>query len=244
MGAGGMMARRSVLGMLAAGAAAVLAGCNTKTENMGFLWQTPYHARLTAEIETPEGVRSGSSVIEVKWDKANRGFHVTGEAVAVDLPDGQTLFVLLRSAASPDWTAYLHESVKLDSPTATSEEFYRKIAADRRVWPVNRRRKTAIEDSDNYPYLVRFRDQVDPKSVEQVDPDNLAKSFGPGYHLKSLTVQMTDAPVTIGIEKQLEWWNAFRNRHFDGTSTVSEDMTSHDLSSHLSSGSFSTEFNK
>jgi hypothetical protein len=164
--------------------------------------------------------------------------------VAVDLPGGQTLFVLLRSAASADWAAYLHENVKLGVPVANAEEFYRRIAADRQVWPVNRRRKTAIEDSDNYPWFVRFRDAADPRSVEPVDPDNLAKSFGAGYRLKSLTVQMSDAPVTTGIEQRLGWWDAYRNRHLDGTSVAVEDMTSRDFSAHLSSGSFSTGFNK
>jgi hypothetical protein len=197
-----MMARRGVLWVLA-GASALLTGCSLNPDDMGFLWQKPYYAKLKVEVDTPQGVKSGASVIEVTWDKANKGFKVRGEAVAVDLPGGQTVFALLRSKSSVDWAAYLHENVKLDGPIETHEELYRKVAADRRVWPVKRRAVTAISDVDNYPYFVRFKDTADPKSVEQIDPDNLAKSFGAGYQLKSLTVQMTGEPVTSGIEKRL-----------------------------------------
>lgn len=65
-----------------------------------------YRYRLTVEVETPEGLRTGSSVIEVMQRIVRPGSHpsswaidrrIRGEAVAVDLPQGQTLFALLRS---------------------------------------------------------------------------------------------------------------------------------------------------
>jgi hypothetical protein len=206
------MKRRRVLQALAAGGAVLaLAGCGRAGRADLTHYYTPYRYRLIATVETPEGVRTGSSVIEVKW--AAHNYKVRGEAAAVDLPGGQTLFVLLRSAVNPDWAAYAFESTGVFStgraPLAASEEdFWRGIAADRGTYPVNRRRVTAIEDSDNYPYMVRFRDPADPKSVEQVDPDNLAKTFGPGYRLKSLSIQMTGDPVTSGIEKRLPSFGA------------------------------------
>lgn len=157
-----------------------------------------------------------------------------GEAVAVDLPGGQTLFVLLRSAASADWAAYLHENVKLGVPVANAEEFYRRIAADRQVSPVNRRRKTAIEDSDNYPWFVRFRDAADrenmsSRSIPMISP----RASGAGYRLKSLTVQMSDAPVTTGIEQRLGWWMHIAIATSTADHVAVEDMTSRDFSAHL-----------
>src|SRR3546814_12102512 len=66
--------------------------------------------RMTVEVETPTGVRSGSSVIETtitKGPRTGQGSGLTatmkGEAIAVDLGSGQTLFALLngdRQAAS------------------------------------------------------------------------------------------------------------------------------------------------
>lgn len=212
-----MTARRTVLGVLASGAAVLLSGCDVNSPTMGFVWEEPYYAKLKAEIDTPAGVKSGYSVIEVKWDKGGKGYNVRGEAVAVDLPKGETLFVLLLSPSNVDWAARLHDNISRDELVAGGD-YYPSIARNRSVWPVQRTKKYFgdTEVYDNSPYFVRFRDIKDPKSVEQVDPDNLTKSFGPGYRLKSLTVQMTDEPVTVGIEKRLPKPPYIRNFVYEG----------------------------
>ena len=38
-----------------------------------------------------------------------------------------------------------------------------------------------------------------------IDPDDLAATFGEGVGLKRIAVQMTDDPVTTGIEQRLGW---------------------------------------
>jgi hypothetical protein len=38
--------------------------------------------------------------------------------------------------------------------------------------------------------------------------------------------------------------DAYRHQYFDGSSTVSEDMTTNKASAHFTSGSFGTEFAK
>jgi hypothetical protein len=58
---------------------------------------------------------------------------------------------------------------------------------------------------NGYPLLVRFRDLADPTSVERVDPDDLANSFGKGVTLKAITVARTEAEVSRGIEGRLPW---------------------------------------
>ena len=75
--------------------------------------QTPaYRYRLTVEVDTPDGVKTGSSVSEVDTEVAG-GYsiptpgrvtnRVRGEAVTVDLGEGRVLFALLRSEADIDW---------------------------------------------------------------------------------------------------------------------------------------------
>jgi hypothetical protein len=56
-----------------------------------------------------------------------------------------------------------------------------------------------------YPMLVTFGDLDDPTSVEEVDPDDLAATFGGDVSLKRITVRITDGPVTGGIEERLAW---------------------------------------
>jgi hypothetical protein len=78
----------------------MLAGC-------GSLFPPSYRFRLTVEVDTSQGVRSGSSVLEVTSQLQNlpgKGIvpltSLTGEAVALDLPGGKTLFALIGRLAS------------------------------------------------------------------------------------------------------------------------------------------------
>jgi hypothetical protein len=78
------------------------------------------------------------------------------------------------------------------------------------------------------PLLVRFRDISDPKTVEKVDPANLAASFGAGVKLTRATIETVPSgywpfnlfgiggsPVTRGIEARLPWWKDRPNKSFD-----------------------------
>ena len=205
-----------------AAAALLLAGCGGVVSSEF----EPIRYRLTAVVETPEGVRSGSSVIAVTWAMSRTspplggsGYTVKGEAAAVDLPGGQTLFVLLRSAEEVDWAAWVIKRIPtagmveqaMPTPSERAEQIASEkryldlVRADRGVHAVWRPQPPHNLPGLSIPYFVRFRDIADPKTVEQVDPADLAKSFGPGVRLKSLTVQVTDAPVTTGIEKRMGW---------------------------------------
>lgn len=58
---------------------------------------------------------------------------------------------------------------------------------------------------ERLPLLVRFRNLNDPATAERVDPFNLAASFGSGVKLLRATIEMTNDPVTTGIEQKLPW---------------------------------------
>lgn len=223
--------------------------------------ETPtYRYRMTVEVETSQGLRTGSSVIEVRTDVASKlsvptpgavNMRANGEAVAVDLPGGKTLFALLQSEDSTNWAAGVMFNLSpIASAKDTEDTFLRTfgnmlalegVITLPRYWPKRRGYDHTGFPRTAYPMLVTFEDLADPTSVETVDPDDLAASFGEGVRLKRITVQMTEAAVTTGIEKRLKWADADRNRHLDGTSTVMEDLTTDELTAHLSAGSFSTE---
>ena len=202
----------------------------------GFLGNNypPYRYRLTVEVDTPEGVKTGSSVLEVRIMQGYRNMvgaggatsKARGEAVAVDLGPRGTMFALLTSAVDQDWAGQAMESVT--TPVADQEVegvsagdagtkarldiIFARIMATKGAQLLPRKNPEPgygqlIPDgrADNYPQMVRFRDIRDPKSVEAVDTDDLAKSFGPGVTLKRITVQITDDPVTVGIRKRLAW---------------------------------------
>ena len=58
-------------------------------------------------------------------------------------------------------------------------------------------------DPKDYPLLVTFTDITDPTTVKQVNPTNLAATFGPGVSLKRITLEITDEPVTEGKIEQV-----------------------------------------
>ncbi len=160
-----------------------------------------FRARVTVSVETPEGVRSGSSVYSV-W--ANHSYPGTtrrvwgerGEAVAVDLPGGRTLFSLLKTSA-------LHGDITSMVLATLDADFSNDMVASTQKFAAASGGEAVPVAVQNYPMLVTFKDITDPTSVTRVDPDNLAASFGAGYRLKAITVQVTDEPVATGIGARL-----------------------------------------
>ena len=84
------------------------------------------------------------------------------------------------------------------------------------LWPKDQSPRHSRR-GDRLPMLVRFADIADPKTVERVDPENLAASFGAGYALQRVVVEETDDPVTSGIEKRLRWLGDYFDKMLDGS---------------------------
>jgi hypothetical protein len=195
------MTRRGVIGLLVA---AALAGCGMFSD------VHTYRYRLTVEVETPQGVRSGSSVIESSASESNglNGSQVHselhGEAVAIDMPDGGTLFALLDAGegtapfASAAYNQIMPESIKKNPDWKIRDDALasQTVAAD--VPP------------KYFPIFVRFTDIKNPASVVKVDPAHLDRDYGAGVKLKRVFVQITDDDVTTGIEKRLVWVKTHR----------------------------------
>ena len=229
---------------LVIGFALALAGCSDATPD--------YRYRLTVEVETPDGLRSGSSVIEVDQRMVRPGsspasraiqWKIKGEAVAVDLPDGRVLFALLRSESDTSWAA---RAVLNLAPKQKGESFAERfddVLALRGKGPIALPRMLPahgpLDARSAYPMLVTFGDLDEPTSVALVDPDDLAASFGEGYALKRITVQMTDDPVTTGIDERLGWLPDYYDKMLDGQ-RLNTIYTENRLANDLHQGAFSS----
>ena len=55
------------------------------------------------------------------------------------------------------------------------------------------------------PVLATFEDVNDPNRVLRVDPNDIAATFGNGIQWRKITIETTNEPITIGIEKKLPW---------------------------------------
>lgn len=185
-----------------------------------------YRFRMIVEVDTPQGVRTGSSVYEVKAvnrtqliaHNASRSWNTKGQSVMVDLPNGQTLFTLMKTGAHfgdmaglsmaalyPKFAEQGYDLVDVADKIYDRDDgvLGSAVVQPKRLARVFRDNKYSKEYVSNYPMMVTFDDIKNPKSVKQVDPDDLAASFGEGYAIKRITIELTDDPVTIGIEKKL-----------------------------------------
>jgi hypothetical protein len=89
--------------------------------------------------------------------------------------------------------------------------------------------------------LARFQDLNDPASVQQVNPTDIAMSFGAGAVLTKATIEIVSArePVTAGIEKVLPWIPNYFDKLFDGRRYETIDAPNRFANS-LSSGAFTS----
>jgi len=170
------------------------------------IWPTyAWNQKLTLTVETPQGEVTGSGIVRVVWSDSPDLFgdaphwhtKVRGEATVVELGEEKYLFALIGGAERFGLRVF-HER-RLPQDTDGLASIIRHVAAGRRgvARPV---------PPEAMPLLVTFTDIADPTTVRRVDPDDLAATFGPGYVLKSVTLAITDEPVTRGdVEKVLAW---------------------------------------
>lgn len=189
-----VIARRGVLIALTASAAGLLAGCSF------FRGKQTFRFRVTVELQTPEGLKSGSSVMEFYARKEpaltseeGSGFRAgisRGEAVVVDAPSGPIFALLTVSSGSTNI-----DVLGAFAPELWDQPWEEKMAAVRRLSSEN---GIKVElPRAGWPMLVRFADINDPKSVEAVDPATIG--------MKRILLETTNEDVTVGIKKRLGW---------------------------------------
>ena len=167
-----------------------LAGCRDKHE---------WHQKLTVVVDTPSGEVSGSSTIEVraafgKLPLSNNevNYRITGEATVVGIAPGRYLIALLSGSKERYYRA-AHDKLK---------------NLDRGDWLhlIPEMETILTLEPNNYPLLVTFGDVKDPKSVRKVDPAHLSETFGPGYRLKKISLEITEESISDSrIENLLPW---------------------------------------
>ena len=173
--------------------------------------QYEWNQKLTVTIETPSGEVSGSSVTHVSavgggkrygMDGPNSTSTLTGEATVVDLGGGRFLFAIFNSNGNTFSGIAKHMA---EFAFCTSQQMSPGEACFKHLRDLPPGTATELKP-DNYPMLVTFDDIKDPKTVRQVDPFNLATTFGDGYALKSMQLEITDEKLTEGkVEGVLGW---------------------------------------
>jgi hypothetical protein len=187
-----------------------------------------FRYKLTAEVMTPDGLKTGSSVIKVSYShNADWGggksadLHMTGEAVYVDLGQGKNLFVTLKSQESGREVSlnrnYAPFKGALDGFALPLKVFglrwnfgqERDLCAASRLIPLGTRFDVTFE---NLPTLVTFNSLDDPYSVSVIQPDQLAL-LGQGMTLKRVTVAKSEEQIFNIIDGVLPWLQSKRPKN-------------------------------
>jgi hypothetical protein len=164
-----------------------------------------YRYKITVEVDTPQGLRTGSSVIEITGRREPKlpgmqGYHIylTGEAVAVDLPNGQTLYALLvgESTSSPVPYDLPRQLLTLEERRSTAMPDYGKI--------LGQSNRLSVLPRPAYPLLVSFDRPVSPGTMRSVDPEHLSL-LSPGSNLHRITISTSRDARTKQIVKRLPW---------------------------------------
>jgi hypothetical protein len=210
-----------------------------------------FRYKLTAEVMTPEGLKTGSSVIEVNlshhgnWGNGEgTADTLTGEAVYVDLGHGKNLFVLLGSDRwrNDSLTETGDARRELGSQSALDLlQFVHKL--DRRLgeergfqWRVNKlvdQPPVAVKFT-NIPLMGSFADMQKPETFRTLDPDDLKSVLGDGFALKQVTLQIVDERLNTGLNKTLPWLSPNPEPHLSKCS----QSTTNRIPCSVSHGSF------
>jgi hypothetical protein len=213
----GMYSRGSI-GLSLLAAALMMAACSKSSsdgENARKVRQSRERTmKYVVEVDTPSGVVSGFSVFHIRTvcDYTLNGYTCgsteQSEAVPVRLPNGKILYSLLTRNQSVQYVT-LGKVTRWDNVASGNHKEFLKT---------------------DYPDMVMFGDDRDPKSVYEVDPSNIENG---SYSVKRVYIEDTRLPVSDRILRILPWVDGIGP--LSGMDKVSAAMP---FSAEISGGSF------
>ena len=198
-----------------------LAGCGRSSSES-------YRYKLTLAVNTPDGVKRASGVVEVTfWAvsiPASGIMHkLNGEALYLDLGAGRRpLIALLTSQLHPKYGKDVRWS--RDTGPDLSRLYPPPVPGVMdEVSRVARMRGPRKITANDLPDLVTFVDVNDPATVIEVDPNDLQTTLGAGVSWEEITLESTDEPITTEIVKRLPWLRDYFRKHLrlDGSNLIS-----------------------
>lgn len=198
---------------------------------------TSYRYKLTLALDTPDGARSASTVVQVETWWIGGAFEgvktaVHGDALYLDMGASRKPLIALLTRPRPkhigsDRTQIWSETeptwmlARLYGDPIKNSGDYIDVATR-----LSKARGPRSLSPAQLPELVSFDNVADPKSVVGVDANNLEQTFGPGVRWKSITLEVTEEPVSVHIEHKLPWLSSMPGSYLNGMSShLADDNT-------------------
>jgi hypothetical protein len=213
-----------------------------------------WNQRLTLILDTPAGELRASAVTQITKTDTTGGIFfppearrvnsaVVGEAVVVEVTPGRWLFALLggREDGKGEAASWVYPAFIEPAEPDKRKRSYARAMQIVRAQPLDTPAPLPMTD---LPMLVTFDDVTRPETVRLVDPADLAATFGPGVRLRAVTLEVTEAAVTVGtVEGVLAWLRKIWPKRLDGQ-RFGTIHTEKPFANSLSSNSFVTEIHK
>jgi regulator of RNase E activity RraB len=141
--------------------------------------------------------------------EAGGSIGMKGDALFVDLGSGRNLIVALSHGAN---------AADFDGMSRLAMNAFAAAGQKVQFKDMNRLEGKVEVHGDLIPTLVTSTDLVDPKAAQVIDPSKIEATFGDGFHLSRVIIEMVPVrlwpldfggplgePVTRGIETKLPW---------------------------------------
>lgn len=194
-------------------------------------WEEPQRWLVTVEVETPDGLITGSSVVETHYRPRHEVIHtmdspqrrLVGEAIAVDTSQGIVFALLNREgdygfyrsqmndfgwAPGPDGRLRRFQINPADTP---EERAAAKIIADRHERSRAKIKRALAERQsfelleEGWPRFILLREAKNPKSAVALAPTDTHEAAVGDIRIRRITVQETDEPITRTLAARLPW---------------------------------------
>jgi len=211
--------------------------------------------KMTVTVETPEGEISGSAVREmgnttprIQMPDVGNPAKVRGEAVVVDMGERGVLFALISDESDNRFYDAFPLPGRADGQGGSTAQGIRHHAS----LPVGTKGTLNPAEWPGYPKLVTFTNMDDPKSVTlaqiwerpesgklTLKEDRMEELFGEGVKLKSIDLEITNEPVTLGVvDRHLSWLDKYKKKRLRLNGRTGAIFTN-ELSDNLGTGAFS-----
>jgi hypothetical protein len=171
--------------------------------------------RLTIVVQTPTGIKAGSSVIEASGAKITSingngfGTGFVGDAVFLDLGGNRNVVALLTVGTNADTYRFGLLAPLAFGMNGGPDDFIK----------IQTMTGSLSLTARLIPTLVTFRDISNPQTAEVVAPEAFGSTFGRGFEFLNATVELTTDNITRGITTKMPWLNRMIKQGEGGTIT-------------------------
>lgn len=184
-----------------------------------------FRYKLTAEVMTPDGLKTGSSVVDVTYDHSGDYgggqqpyLKMVGDAVYLELGNKKNLVVTFSTwgegkdflRGSAGLTGYFAGVGRLNVYALPLRMFGLKWKFGSEDQLCRDYASLGLGKKVDVPFvylptIVTFGDIHNPDTSKVVKPNEFGAEFDSGYELKRVTVETTNEPIVQGIENVLDW---------------------------------------